>query len=90
MLEDGLKEKGKGGYPISKSVLPGCLLGVLGMFNEEASEGYKMLGRKGNLDNTRSKTDLGIEYKADAKDLLTTTAMSLIKLGVVEDKVLAK
>jgi len=36
MIEDGLKEKGRGGYPLTKRVAGSWLLGFFGMFNKEA------------------------------------------------------
>lgn len=86
MLEEGLAENGKGGYPIHKKIMPGWILGAIGLFNAQASEAHQTINKETNLDNTRARNDLGIEFKKSFKEILTETALCLIKLGAIEDK----
>lgn len=45
MLENGLKEQGRGGYPISKRVAGPCLMGCMSFFSADAKAAYEMIGK---------------------------------------------
>lgn len=45
-----------------------------------------LINKTFDIDNKASRDILGIEYKRSTKELLTETAQSLIKVGILESK----
>ena len=62
------------------------MLRFFSVFSSEAAKQAEMFGRQYEFNNERAKDELGIEFKRSSKEILTETAMSFIKLGLLEDK----
>ena len=86
MLIDGLAKKGRSKYPIPTLQRGYCSLRFASMFSQDAKDMLPLLNRTSEYVNQKSRKILGITYERSEQELLTETAMSLIKCGAVPDR----
>ena len=76
-----LNEKyGPMGYTIPQTEAAYCILKFFSLFSSEAKAAAKMWGREFTADNSRSRQELGIEYRP-VKDSIYDMVDALIRLG---------
>ena len=63
-----------------------CTLKLMSYFSSDVATMLPQLNCQIEVSNEKARKDLGIEFSRPIREFLTETAMSLIKLGLVEDK----
>jgi nucleoside-diphosphate-sugar epimerase len=86
MCEVLRKEFAPYGYKIPKSELKRCTLKLAGIFDRQARSIIPMWNCPQYFSNERIKKDMGIEF-IKGEESLIEMAKSLIKCGIVEDKI---
>ena len=74
------------GYRVPTNEAKYCLIKFVGFFRDDAKQIAKMWGKEYNLDNTRSKEILGIEYRP-LEQSITTMVEGMIQMGTAVDKI---